>query len=311
MGDPRISDFMALLEVAKTSSFSSAAKSLKTSPVNLLNRINKLEEYFQVEIFTRTNRGVFLTKDGERVLEISKAIVGLLATPQPARSSQEKGAIISVGASHIPGQYVLPCLISNYQLSNPSIRFDLRILPEEAIGSQLADGKIELASFVRWLGKPRPDEIEIARDRLVFIAPVRHEMTRREPGMLDVLRQPLISYDEGSETFGLAQAFFESNDIEEGGTDIRMRLPEPEGVVTAVSEGLGLGVCPEIIAKKSERAGLVRIVQTKDGSYDPYSIMAKRGKRAGDGGEGFWLYLSRISYRFKGNLPCMLKMLYL
>jgi len=58
MGDPRVSDFLALLEVAKTNSFSSAAKNLQTNPVNLLNRVNKLEGYFQTKIFTRTNRGV-------------------------------------------------------------------------------------------------------------------------------------------------------------------------------------------------------------------------------------------------------------
>jgi DNA-binding transcriptional LysR family regulator len=311
MSDPRISDFMALLEVVKTSSFSGAAKSLKTSPVNLLNHINKLEAYFQVEIFTRTNRGVFLTKDGERVLEVSKAIVDLLAAPQPSGSKSEERTIITVGASHIPGQYVLPCLISNYQLSNPSIRFDLRIIPYDAIVSQLKEGTLDLASFVRRAGKLHPDEIEVAKDRLVFVASTKHELTRREPGLLDVLRQPLILYEDGYEASDLVQHFFECNDVEPKEIDVRMRLPEPEGLIIAVSEGLGLGLCPEIIAKKSERAGMIRIIQTKDGSYEPYSIIAKRSNRTDSGGDGFWLYLSRISHRFKGNLPCMLKMLYL
>jgi DNA-binding transcriptional LysR family regulator len=121
----------------------------------------------------------------------------------------------------------------------------------------------------------------------------------------------LILYEDRCEAFDLVQRFFECNNVEPKEIDVRMRLPEPEGVVTAVSEGLGLGLCPEIIAKKSERAGLISIIQTKDGSYEPYSIIAKKGVRTNGGGDGFWLYLSRISHRFKGNLPCMLKMLYL
>lgn len=311
MGDPRISDFMALLEVAKTNSFSSAAKSLKTSPVNLLNRINKLESYFQVEIFTRTNRGVFLTKEGERVLEVSKAIVSLLAAPQQCSASPGQGQTITIGASHIPGQYVLPCLVSNYQLSNPSVRFDLRMMPHETIIKQLGEGFIDLACFVRTGGRLQQDEIEIARDKIVVVAPPRHRLTRRRGSIVDALRQPLVLCEEGSESSDLVQYFLKRNGVNAEDLEVRLRIPEPEGVVTAVSEGVGLGLCPEIIARKSQRAGLVEIVQTEDGTYEPYSIIAKRGRKAEGGVESFWAYLSRTSSRFKGNLPCVLKMLYL
>ncbi|MBM5804905.1 MAG: LysR family transcriptional regulator [Candidatus Verstraetearchaeota archaeon] len=313
MGDPRISDFLALLEVAKTNSLNQAAKNLKTSPVVLLNRINKLDAYFQTKIFERTNRGMFLTEDGERIVETAKAVIGLVSKPVVHAGPPQERAI-RIGASGIAGEYVLPCLISNFKLSNPLAKFNLEVLDLHQILGKLKSGEIDLASYSK---SPREglrgEEVEIAKDRLVVITPPRHQLVgRRNLSLERVLQFPFILYDAGCEVNGLVDEFFKLNKVDSEDLEVKMLMPEPSSVIAAVSEGLGVSLCPEIIAKKAERAGLVGIVYREDAKGTEYSICVRRGKETQDDTlSQFWEYLVNASKRFKGNLPCMLKILYL
>jgi len=313
MGDPRISDFLALLEVAKTNSLNQAAKNLKTSPVVLLNKINKLESYFQVKIFERTNRGMFLTGDGDRIVETAKAVIGLVSRPVIHASAPQERPI-RIGASGIAGEYVLPCLISNFKLSNPFAQFNLEVLSPHQIPDKLESGEIDLASYSKSTKEAiRGEEVEIAKDRLVVIAPPKHRLVgRRNFGLEGILQFPFILYDVGCEVNGLVDEFFRSNKMERADLDIKMLLSEPSSVIATVSEGLGVSLCPEIIAKKAERAGLIGIVYQNDVKGAEYSICVRRKEGSQDDTMiQFWEYLVNASKRFKGNLPCMLKILYL
>jgi len=100
--------------------------------------------------------------------------------------------------------------------------------------------------------------------------------------------------------------------VEGGDLDVKMLLPEPSSVIAAVLEGLGVSLCSEIIAKKAERAGLIGIVHQNDAKGVEYFICVRRREGSQDDTlSQFWDYLVNASKRFKGNLPCMLKILYL
>jgi DNA-binding transcriptional LysR family regulator len=313
MVEPRVSDFLALLEVARTNSLNQAAKNLKTSPVALLNRINKLEAYFQTKIFERTNRGVFLTEDGEEIVEIAKAVISLISKPL-VRVSPSQGGVIRIGASRIAGEHVMPCLLSNFKRSNPLVEFNLEVLGLLELERRLESGEIDFASY----SKPsscglREGEIEIAKDRLVVIVPPKHRLAGRRSVSLEwVKRMPFVLYEAGCEVNSLVQEYFKLDDVDSGDLEVKMLMPEPSGVIAAVSEGLGVSLCPEIIAKKAERAGLVGVVYIKDARDEYYSICVRKGGAAQNPPvSSFWEYLVDVSERFKGNLPCILKILYL
>jgi DNA-binding transcriptional LysR family regulator len=313
MADPRVSDFLALLEVAKTDSLNQAAKNLKTSPVVLLNKINKLESYFQIKIFERTNRGMFLTEEGKRIVETAKAVIGLVSKPVIRPSSPQERPI-RIGASGIAGEYVLPCLISNFKLSNPFAEFNLEVLNLQQIPGKLEEGEIDLASYSKSAREAiREDEVEIAKDRLVVIAPPKHRLVSRRNVVLEGIQGlPFILYDVGCEVNNLVDEFFRLNKIKRTDLDVKMVLSEPSSVIATVSEGLGVSLCPEIIAKKAERAGLIGILHLNDVNGAEYSLRVRRKEGSKDDTlKEFWGYLVNASKRFKGNLPCMLKILYL
>jgi len=63
------------IEIAKTNSLSKAADNLYMAQPNLSRAIKELEENFNITIFNRTSRGMFVTQDGEEFLKYARKIL--------------------------------------------------------------------------------------------------------------------------------------------------------------------------------------------------------------------------------------------
>ena len=73
------------ITVAQTGTITEAAEKLYISQPSLTNAIHELEKEMNIEIFTRTNKGIIVSKDGEdflgyarQVLEQAEVLVLLL-----------------------------------------------------------------------------------------------------------------------------------------------------------------------------------------------------------------------------------------
>ena len=71
----RLEQLEALVEIAQLSSMAKAAKKLHTSNQNVSKWISQLEDEFNVILFTRSNRGVYLTPQGKEIYELALEIV--------------------------------------------------------------------------------------------------------------------------------------------------------------------------------------------------------------------------------------------
>ena len=60
------------LEIAKSGSFSGAARQLYLSPQALMKQISKVEDEIGFQIFNRTSRGVTMTAAGEKLISYLK-----------------------------------------------------------------------------------------------------------------------------------------------------------------------------------------------------------------------------------------------
>lgn len=72
----RLEQLMFVKEVAKTKSMSTAANNLYVTPQYISKAIKQLEEELNLKIFRRTNNGVFLTLNGEKLYEVVEDILG-------------------------------------------------------------------------------------------------------------------------------------------------------------------------------------------------------------------------------------------
>ena len=62
------------ITVAQTGTITEAAEKLYISQPSLTNAIHELEKEMNIEIFTRTNKGIIVSKDGEDFLGYARQV---------------------------------------------------------------------------------------------------------------------------------------------------------------------------------------------------------------------------------------------
>ncbi len=94
------------LTVARTHSFSVAAKELGTSQGTVSHHIAALEEYFDAELFKRASNGVEVTEAGATLRETAEKIIkdAQEAKAKISSSKQNLSGTITIAASTIPGE---------------------------------------------------------------------------------------------------------------------------------------------------------------------------------------------------------------
>ena len=107
MYNPQLDTF---IKVAEAGSFNKAAEQLFISPPAVIKQINLLEAALDIRLFTRTHRGLRLTKAGASLYEDSKFIVAYCkdSVIRAKSADEDIQEVIRVGTSPMtPGQFVV------------------------------------------------------------------------------------------------------------------------------------------------------------------------------------------------------------
>lgn len=101
-------------EVAHSKSISKAAENMGYVQSNITTHIKKLETELNTTLFLRHNKGVTLTKDGEKLLRQSEHIISLL--DNTVNSFRITSKSIKIGTTQTIAGFVLPQCLIEYQL---------------------------------------------------------------------------------------------------------------------------------------------------------------------------------------------------
>ena len=158
---------------------------------------------------------------------------------------------VSLAASSIPMQYILPQLISDFHRENPDFRFLLRSGDSAAVHAAVLQGETHIGFVGAVLNTRELTYDCIATDPLVLVTPD----TPRYRAMFDagesgnaLLGEPLIFREGGSGTQLAGQKFFTENGIDSGALNIVARIDNSEAVLRAVACGLGCAVVSGLAA---------------------------------------------------------------
>ena len=134
-------------ETARHSSFSTAAKELYISQSAISQCIHQLEKDLNAQLFTRSRRGVSLTKEG--LLLFQKVESAMLAIEQGetllARLHHlDSGSLVIAAADTITSHYLLPYLEKFHEMY-PGIRIEMANSYSHHMLQLVKEGKAELA----------------------------------------------------------------------------------------------------------------------------------------------------------------------
>jgi DNA-binding transcriptional LysR family regulator len=295
------------LTVARTHSFSIAAKELKTSQGTVSHQIATLEEYFDAELFKRTANGVEVTDAGTTLKEAAELILKEVqaAKSKISTAKQTLSGTIRIAASTIPEEHIIPSLVAEFQKSYSGIKF--KIFAQDSLTSlkTLNADDAEFAAVGTIQGFEEKFEfIKVGEDQLVLIVPCNHKLsTKKTVTLTEILNYPFIIREETSGTQKEIEALFEKNGIAPTELEVALELGSTESVVTAVSEGRGISISSSIAAEKAQAAGRIKIIKIQEAKTARKIYVARQNKPLLKSAEVFWDFCKKFVYQ-KAVMTC-------
>jgi LysR family transcriptional regulator, transcriptional activator of the cysJI operon len=270
------------LTVARTRSFSVAAKELNLTQGAVSHHIAVLEEFFGAELFKKTANGVEATYAGTVLGDTAQKILAQIESAKVEISSTKNkiAGLIRIEASTIPGEHIIPGLIAEFQEKYPDVKF--KIKAEDSVNSlmNLQAGKVDFAAVGTITGyREKFDFIEIGEEKLVLIVPSNHELANRKAVKLNEIANYLyINREETSGTRKEIERIFSNSGISALTLKTTLELASTESVITAVCEGRGISIISSIASRNAQTAGLVKVlhIEGADTTRKLYMVRPKR-----------------------------------
>jgi DNA-binding transcriptional LysR family regulator len=231
------------LSVFRNRSFSKASVELHLSQPTISEHIKTLERELNCALFERLGKKIMPTREADvlynhalELVEKAEGIKGVLG-----QLKKEVAGELIVGASTIPGTYLLPELMADFKQNHPRVSFQVRVgdsmeIVEQVVshhvllgivGSKIADAQISYAPFLE-------DEL------IIVAAPSFMKTSRISPK--DLCRYPMVLREEGSGTRREAEKLLEGQGVSCGSVQVAGIFGSTDAVKQAAKVGLGLTV---------------------------------------------------------------------
>ena len=232
--------------VAKYGNVTQAARVLLNNQPNLTRAVKTLESELGCPLFIRSNRGMKLTPEGERLLRhIRIAIENIEAGEAEIIESRnlERGSVF-VAASEVALHCVLLPVLKKYRSLYPGIRLKISNHSTPQAIDAIKNGFADIAVVTTpTLPSAMLEEITVRKFREVAVcSSAFSELWGRKVSFEELLSYPLISLGTQTKSYELYSEFF-------AGEGLRYQ-PETEAatadqIVPMVKADLGIGFVPE------------------------------------------------------------------
>jgi DNA-binding transcriptional LysR family regulator len=250
-------------KAAELSSFTAAARALGLTQAAVSQRIAGLEADLGVSLFRRQGGRVWLTDAGRRLHDYAQRILALHreAREQLTGRPEPLTGELSLAASSIPGEHILPGLLTTFRQRHPHVQVRATVVDSQAALAQVEQGQAHLGLVGR-KGGPHLESRCFARDRMALVVPADHPWARRRRVSLEELcGQPLVLREAGSGSrWCLEQALARAG---KSLADLRvaLELGSNEGIQEAVRRGLGLAVLSIYAVQKEVQSGTLHTLE--------------------------------------------------
>jgi DNA-binding transcriptional LysR family regulator len=268
-------------KAAELSSFTGAAKILRLTQASVSQRVQALERALGTPLFQRQAGRVLLTEAGQKLYDYAQRILDLHRQARQEITGREAplGGDLSLAASSIPGEHLLPSLLSLFGKKHPHIRVRATVSDSMGVMTQVERGEVSLGLVGRKTDNPHLKFRYLASDRMVLVLPPGHALGRRKKvSVRQLARHPLVLREVGS---GLRHCFEKSLDkagLSLADLRVALELGSNEAIKEAVLRGVGVAVLSTYAVQKEIRAGQLHAltVSDLDCDRDMYVVQDRR-----------------------------------
>ena len=250
--------------IVELESFSKAADAVYLTQPTVSGHIKKLEDEVGVRLLDRLGHRAVPTKAGDLLYRYAKRILAVRQEAQQALD-EFKGGLrgeLTIGASSIPGGYVLPPLISHFKALYPDISIALRVSYSKEILNAVIDGEYELGAVGAKFDDARIEYQKFAEDEMVLVVHPGHPWAARGSVKTKELpTQPWFIRERGSGTRKMMEQALEHHNLSLSAFKVIGEMGNNEAIRQAIKAGGGVAIISKLAVESSVKCRELAVVR--------------------------------------------------
>jgi LysR family transcriptional regulator, low CO2-responsive transcriptional regulator len=259
--DVQLPHLETFARAAELSSFTAAARTLGLTQAAVSQRVHALEQVLDVPLFDRQGGRVLLSQAGQRLYDYAQRILALHreALREIAGRDVPLTGVLSLAASSIPGECLLPDLLARFRDRHPHVQVRATIADTGQVLQQVEHGEAQLGLVG---GKGEQQHLvyrTFAEDELALLVPAGHPHARRRSlSLAQLLAEPLILREQGSASRQCFEQALTKVGKSLADVHVVLELGSNEAIKEAVRRNLGVAVLSTHAAKAEIEGGQLR-----------------------------------------------------
>lgn len=266
--------------VFKYKSFSEAADELHLTQPTVSQHIRALEEELNCKLFDRLARKIIPTKEAgvligraQEIIEKAESFKNLLG-----EFREDMTGHIIIGASSIPGTYILPGIISEFRRKRPSVLFEIVVSDSRGIIDKVSDHDLLIGIVGARLDSRQLQYIPFLNDELVVIdAPTLAKS--RSMDFSEIIDLPMVMREQGSGTRREFEKVLIKHKMDENQLNIVGIFGSTDAVKQAVKQGVGISVVSRRAVRDELKCNVLSEIKIKDSEMQRQFFIVTHRKR--------------------------------
>ncbi len=242
-----LSKYLALVKTVETGSFTRAAQELNYAQSSVSKMVADLEKEWQVTLLERSKNGVCLTRTGEQVMPLVRAVLNEYhrLEGQICRIHGIETGRVRIGTFSSVAIHWLPNIFARLQKDYPGIEYEMLLGDYDEVENLIETGRVD-CGFLRLPTLSKFDTLLLKEDEYKLVLPMGHPLAREARVAIEqVSHQPFLLLEHGGKTE--VSDLLERRHVQ---PDIRFTTWEDFAIMAMVEKGLGISILPDMILQR-------------------------------------------------------------
>jgi LysR family transcriptional regulator, transcriptional activator of the cysJI operon len=267
------------VKIIALKSFTKAAEELNLTQPTVSKQIAELELFFSAKLIDRAKRTVGLTGAGEILykyakdfLSLKKEVIDAIAAFQGLKTGN-----LRIGASSVPGVYVLPSILKTYKERFPDIEVSLYVSDSREVINRLEEGTIDIGFVGSKEEAKNVFYTTFLEDNIIFVAPLDY------PDSIDIQElssYPIVIREAGSGTRKCFESTMKRKNMKPSELKVVGELGDTEAIKAAVRTGMAFAYISNRAIADELASNVFKALHVKGfpGVKRRFFIINKRGR---------------------------------
>ena len=268
------------VSVYRNKSFTRASEELHISQPTISEHIKNLESSLGCRLFDRLGRSIMPTAEADVLYPRALPLLDSMAQIQEevsATGTGIKGKLI-IGASTIPGAYILPRVASSFKKKYPDVAYEILIGDSAKTIAMVLQHDILCGIVGARATSDKLTYTPLLEDELILAA-APNVLDKKTITLEQLATIPFLQREKGSGTRQTFESFLEKNKVSTDSFNIVATLGSTSSVKQAVKAGLGASVISRIAVQEELTNGLLEEIRIKNQKLNRKFYIVRQKKR--------------------------------